>query len=87
MVRRVLGQVSLRQLEKRGRWLQTVLLQMDESSRKLDETLVEISICAVSVWQPEMFEDIVRLVKFLFVEQLKVACIAGINALAGIIFS
>ena len=40
---------------------------------QLNQAFVKISVRAVFVFQPDMFKDIVRLVKFLFIEQLKIA--------------
>jgi ParB family chromosome partitioning protein len=69
---RVFFQVRLRELQQRGGGAQPVFLQMHERARKLDEALVKISIRAVSVFEPQIFQHVVRLVKKLAVEAIKI---------------
>ena len=53
--------------------MQAVFLQMNKCARKLDESLVKISIRAVAVGQPQIFQHVVRLVKKLAVEAVEIA--------------
>src|SRR5271154_6001765 len=46
---------------------------MHERARELDESLVKISIRAVSVFEPQIFQHIVRLVEKLAVEAVEIA--------------
>ena len=83
MQRRILFQIRLRELEQRGGRAEAIFLQMHERARELDQALVKISIHAVPIRQPQMFEDVVRLVKFLLVEQREITGVARVNARAG----
>jgi len=60
-----------------------LFLQMYEGPGELDETLVKITVHTVPVRQPQVFQNVVRLVKFLLVEQREVAGVARINPVAG----
>ena len=83
MQRRIFFEIRLREFEQRGGRSETIFLQMHKRACQLDKTLVKISIHSVTVGQPQMFEDVMRLVKFLLVEQREVAGIARVNAFAG----
>jgi len=77
-----LDEIGLGQLEQRGGGAEAVLLQMDKSAGELDEALVKIAVDALAIRQPQVFQDVVRLVELLFVEEHKVSGIAGIHARA-----
>ena len=46
---------------------------MHERTRQLDQSLVEISIIAMPVQQPQILQHVVRLVEKLAVEAIKIA--------------
>jgi len=72
-------QVRPRQFEQRRCRTQAVLLQMHESAGQLNQSLVEIPIHAVTIRQPQILKNVVRLVKFLLVEQRKIPGIPRVH--------
>jgi ParB family chromosome partitioning protein len=70
---RIFFQVSAGELEERGGGAQAVFLQMHERTCELDESLVKISVRAMLVRQPQIFQHVVRLVKKLAVEAVEIA--------------
>ena len=83
MRRRVFFQIRQRQLEKCGGRTQAVFLQMDKCTSQLDQAFVKISIHAVLIGQPQIFQHFVGFVKLLLVEQRKVTGITRINSVTG----
>jgi len=86
MLARIFFEICPRQLEQRCRRAQPVFLQMHECARELNQTFVKISIRAVSVFEPDVFQNVVRLVKFLLVEQLKIAGVMRVEISGGKLF-
>ena len=72
-------QVSARQFEERCGWLKPVFLQVNEGARELDEALVKIAVATLPVRQPQVFKHIMRLVKFLPVEQNEITRVTRIK--------
>ena len=62
---------------------QKLLLQMNESSRQLDQSFVK-SVVWSAIAKPEIFQDIVRLVIALFVEAREKARVSGILPISGL---
>lgn len=79
MFARIFVQIGLRQLEQRRRRAKPVFLQMHKCARELDKSLVKISIRSVALRQPKIFQNVVGLVKFLTVEQFKIAAVMRIQ--------
>lgn len=74
MQRRITPQVGLRQIEEGHGRLEAILLEMDEGSSQLDETLVEGVVgCRLSTCQPEFLQDIMGLVELLPIEAVEKA--------------
>ena len=82
MLMQILFQIGLGEFEQRGGGAQPVLLQMHERARELDEAFVKISIRAVPVGQPQIFEHVMCLVKKLAVEAIEIAKIMGVEFLS-----
>src|SRR5580698_11486622 len=75
-------EVRAGQFEERRRRTQAIFLQMHEGARQLDEPFVKRAVRAVLVWKPDMLQDIMRLVKKLPVEAMKVTRIMRVNLLS-----
>ena len=75
--RRVFFEVGARQLEQRGGGAQAVFLQMYKGAGQLDEALVKIPIGTVFIRKPQIFKDIVRLIKKLAIEAVKITEVMG----------
>ena len=73
MFARIFFQVGFCELEQRGGGAQPVFLQMHERARKLYQAFVKITVRAVLVRQPQIFQHVVRLVKKPAVEAVEVA--------------
>ena len=69
---RIFFQIGQCEFEKRCRRLRPVLLQMDERAGQLNQALVKCPVRPVLVFQPDVFENLVRLEKFLLVEQFEI---------------
>ena len=82
MRRRIFSQICLRELEQGGRWTQAVFLKMHKCAGELDQSLVKIPVRALTVRQPQILQHIMRLVKFLRVEQREVTGITRVNPVA-----
>src|SRR5260221_6668684 len=82
MVARIPVQIGQRELEQRGGGAQPLLLEMHERARKLDESLVKMSIRTVSVFEPQILQHIVRLVEKLAVETVEIAEVMRIQCLS-----
>ncbi len=67
----IFRQIRLRQLKQRGGGPQAVFLEMHKGARQLNKPLVKISIDALPIGQPQVFKDIMRLVKKLAVEAVE----------------
>jgi len=80
MRRRIFFEIRLRQLEQRGGRAQPVFLQMHEGACELDESFVKISVRAVLVRQPQIFEHVVRFVKKLAIEAIKITKIMRVES-------
>jgi hypothetical protein len=72
MFMRIFFQVVTGKLEQSGGGTEPVFLKMHERAGELDESLVKISIRAVSVFKPQMLQHIVRLEKKLMVETVEI---------------
>lgn len=79
MRRRIFFQICLCELEQGGSGTQAVFLEMHKRAGKLDQSLVKIPVCTVAVRQPQILQHIVRLVKFLHVEQREVTGVTRVN--------
>jgi hypothetical protein len=55
---------------------------MDERTGQLDEALVKISVDAGLIREPQIFEDIMRLVKKLAIEAVEITEVMGIQFLS-----
>ena len=53
---------------------------MNKCARQLDQSLVKRAIGPVPVFEPKLFQNIVRLVKLPAIEAVKVTLIKGINS-------
>src|SRR5437868_1180977 len=82
MAGRVFAQVGLRQFEERNRRARPVLLQMNESAGQLDQALIEQTVWTATLRQPNLFQDLVCLIKKLPVKTLEIAQIMSIQTLA-----
>src|ERR1019366_6063177 len=79
---RIFFQVRLRQFEQRGGRTQAAFLQMHKRAGQLDETFVKISIRALTVGQPQIFQHVVRLIKKAAVEAVEIAEIMRVQFLS-----
>lgn len=68
----ILGEIGAREFEQRRGGTQPLLLEMHERARELDQALVKITIRPLPIRQPKFFEHIVRFIKKLLVEAIKV---------------
>jgi hypothetical protein len=76
---RIFFQIGPGEFEQRRRRTQVIFLQMHERARELDQTLVKISVRAVAVRKPQIFENVVRLVKKLAVEAIEIAAVMRVE--------
>lgn len=83
---RIFFEVGLCQLEQGGGGAQMISLQMHKRAGKLDQTLVKRAVRTVFVRQPEVFEDLVRLVKKLVVEAMKIADVVLVELVSLVLF-
>ena len=81
--RRIFFQARLRELEQGGGGTQPVFLEMHKGAGELDQSLEKIPIRTVPVRQPQIFQHIVRLEKFLPVEQREITGVTRVHAAAG----
>jgi hypothetical protein len=58
--------------------MRILFLQMDKGPGDLNEALEKL-VVFVATFQPEIFQDVVRLVVMLLVEARKIALVAGIQ--------
>ena len=65
-------QVRFREFEQSRRRPEPAFLEMNESARQLDESLVKRVVRLTPLSQPEFFQDIVRFIKKLAIETLEV---------------
>jgi hypothetical protein len=82
MDRQILPQLTLGQPEKRYRWAEPVLLQMDESSRELNESLVKQPVWKRAVSQPKFLQYVVCFVEKLAIEAIEIPKVMGIQLAA-----
>lgn len=75
-------QVGLGELEQGGGGAEPVLLQVHKGPGELDQALVKISIGTFAVRQPKIFQNIVRLIELLFVEEHEITGISRVHAFA-----
>ncbi len=84
---RIFFEIGLREFEQSGGGTQPIFLQMHKCACELNQPFVKISIRAVSVFEPDVFQNVVRLVKLLFVEQLKIAGVMRVEISGGKLFN
>ncbi len=76
---RVFFEVGTGELEQRGGGLRMVSLQMNKRAGQLDQTLVKRAVRTLFVLEPEMFQHLVRFVKLLAIETIKIAKIMRVQ--------
>lgn len=74
------GEAGLGEAEEGVGGTEAVLLQVDEGSGQLDQALVEFGDGLAALLQPEVFENVVRLVEVAPVEAGEPAGVAGVEA-------
>ena len=79
MAGRVFAQVGLRQFVESCRRARPVFLQVNKRAGQLDQSLVKITVAAMFVLKPDMLQHIVRFIKFLLVEELKISRVVRIE--------
>ena len=79
MNRRIFFKVGIGQFEERCCGLEVVPLQMDKRAGQLNQAFVKRTIGTELVFEPEMFEHIVRLVIFLVIELLEVTGVMSVQ--------
>ena len=77
---RVFFQIGLREFEQGRRWPQMVFLQMHERAGQLYQSLVKRAVGPVAVFEPKLFQNIVRLVELPSIEAFKLTRIKRIEA-------
>jgi hypothetical protein len=82
----IFPEVGLGEFEQRGRGPQTVFLQVDERTRKLNEALIEGMFRAMAVREPELFENFMGFEEKAAIEAFKKAEIMGIQILSVALF-
>ena len=80
VARGILTQIGGGELEQGGGGTQAVFLQMHKRAGQLDEALEKISVRAVPVDEPQIFQHFVRLVEKLAVEAVEITKIARVES-------
>jgi acyl carrier protein len=75
----VLAKVRAGQFEQGGGRTEPVLLQVNERARQLDQSLVKSAVGAVPIFEPKLFQNIVRLIILPAIEAVKITLIIGIK--------
>ncbi len=72
VMRGIGGEIASRQLQQGDRWTETSLLEMDERPRILDEPFVKPVLRRSAGRQPQLFQNVMRLVELPGIEAMKV---------------
>jgi len=75
----VLAQIRQGQFEQGGGRSKPLLLQVDESARQLDQSLIKSAVGPLPVFEPKLFQNIVRLIKLPAIKAVKIALIKWIK--------
>ena len=78
----IFPEVGLGEFEQGGRGPQAVFLEVDECASKLDETLIECVLGAMTMREPELLQNFVGLKVKATVEAFKKAKIMGVQILS-----
>jgi len=75
----VSAKIRAGQFEEGRRRSKPVLLQVNESARQLDQSFVKSAVGPAPVFEPKLFQHIVRLIKLPAIEAVKISLIKWIK--------
>jgi hypothetical protein len=76
---RVSAQIRFGEFQERGRRLKPLFLDVDERTGELDQAFVEIPIRPLAVFEPKIFQDLMRLEEELSVETIEKRQVTGVS--------
>jgi hypothetical protein len=85
MLTGVLPEVCAGQFEQGRSGSKPVLLQMNERACQLDQPFVKSAVGPVPVFEPKLFQNIVRLVILALIKTIKITLVIGIQPGSGLL--